>query len=124
MTPAIQLINVKKTIGKKNIIHGLTFDIYPGEVFGFLGPNGAGKTTTIRMIVGLMKMTEGDILIFGNSIKTDFKKAISQVGAIVENPELYKHLSGYHNLLHYARMVDGVALVQGQAFDACQGNRF
>ena len=75
MTPAIQLINVKKTFGKKTIIHGLTFDIYPGEVFGFLGPNGAGKTTTIRMIVGLMKMTEGDILIFGNSIKTDFKKS-------------------------------------------------
>lgn len=109
MTPAIQLKNVKKTIGKKEIIHGLDFDIYPGEVFGFLGPNGAGKTTTIRMIVGLMAMTEGDILIFGNSIKSQYKKAIAQVGAIVENPELYKHLSGYRNLIHFARMVDGVS---------------
>ncbi|MGV3487675.1 MAG: ABC transporter ATP-binding protein [Tuberibacillus sp.] len=108
MTPAIQLKNVKKTINKKTIIHGLNFEIYPGEVFGFLGPNGAGKTTTIRMIVGLMSMTEGDILIFGKSIKSNFKEAIKQVGAIVENPELYKHLSGYRNLIHYARMVKGV----------------
>ncbi|MFC4617153.1 ABC transporter ATP-binding protein [Camelliibacillus cellulosilyticus] len=105
---AIQLQNVKKVIGKKTIIHGLTFDIYPGEVFGFLGPNGAGKTTTIRMIVGLMTMTEGDIFIFGSSIKNNFKDAIKHVGAIVENPELYKHLSGYRNLVHYARMMDGV----------------
>ncbi|WP_077614394.1 ABC transporter ATP-binding protein [Caenibacillus caldisaponilyticus] len=106
--PAIQLKNVKKTIGKKTIIHGLTFDIQPGEVFGFLGPNGAGKTTTIRMICGLMKMTEGDIYIFGHSIKTEFKRAIQHLGAIVENPEFYNHLSGYRNLVHAARMVSGV----------------
>jgi len=108
MTPAIQFINVKKTIHKKPIIHGLNFEIYSGEVFGFLGPNGAGKTTTIRMIVGLMSMTEGDILIHGKSIKTNYKEAIGQIGAIVENPELYKHLSGYRNLIHFARMVKGV----------------
>ncbi|GGH74010.1 ABC-2 type transport system ATP-binding protein [Pullulanibacillus pueri] len=106
--PAIQLQHVKKKIGSKTIIKDLSFDIYPGEVFGFLGPNGAGKTTTIRMIVGLMKMSEGDILIFGKSIKKHYKEAIKPVGAIVENPELYKHLSGYLNLIHYARMVNGV----------------
>ncbi|WP_085524151.1 ABC transporter ATP-binding protein [Tuberibacillus sp. Marseille-P3662] len=106
--PVIQLENVKKNIGGKTIIHGLSFDIYPGEVFGFLGPNGAGKTTTIRMMVGLMKLTEGDVIIKGKSIKTNFQDAISQVGGIVENPEMYKFLSGWKNLVHYARMVPGV----------------
>jgi ABC-2 type transport system ATP-binding protein len=106
---AVSLQNVHKTIGKKKIIKGLTFDIYPGEVFGFLGPNGAGKTTTIRMIVGLMRLSEGNILIHGKSIKTQFKEAIEHVGAIVENPEMYKFMTGYQNLIHYSRMVKGVS---------------
>lgn len=106
--PAMQLVNLKKTIGNKPIIKGLDFDIRAGEVFGFLGPNGAGKTTTIRMMVGLIDITEGDVLIEGKSIKTDFKGAIQHVGAIVENPEMYPFLSGWKNLQQYARMVDGI----------------
>ncbi|MGC4376721.1 ABC transporter ATP-binding protein [Fictibacillus sp. Mic-4] len=107
-TPIVQIQNLKKKIGNKTIIHGLTFDIYKGEVFGFLGPNGAGKTTTIRMMVGLMGITEGKVLIKGNDISKNFKEAISHIGAIVENPEMYKFLSGYKNLIHYSRMVKGV----------------
>ena len=75
---------------------------------GFLGPNGAGKTTTIRMIVGLIGMTSGDIKISGYSVKNDFEKAVRHVGAIVENPEMYKFLSGYENLVHFARMSKGI----------------
>ncbi|MCQ2009818.1 MAG: ABC transporter ATP-binding protein [Sporolactobacillus sp.] len=107
--PAVRLEHVSKRIGRKTIIDDLSFDIYSGEVFGFLGPNGAGKTTTIRMIVGLMRMTRGNIYIQGHSIKGDFKKAIRQVGAIVENPEMYKFLTGYQNLVHYARMIPGIS---------------
>lgn len=106
--PAMQLIELRKTIGKKQIIKNLNFSIYPGEVFGFLGPNGAGKTTTIRMMVGLMKITSGEVLIQGKSITTDFKEAIKEVGAIVENPEMYPFMSGWKNLVHYARMVPGI----------------
>jgi ABC-2 type transport system ATP-binding protein len=106
--PIVRLQNVTKRIGSKTIIDKLSFDVPKGEVFGFLGPNGAGKTTTIRMMVGLMSITEGDVLIGGHSIKTHFEKAIKQVGAIVENPEMYKYLSGWHNLVHYARMVPGI----------------
>ncbi|MFL6559652.1 MAG: ATP-binding cassette domain-containing protein, partial [Bacillus sp. (in: firmicutes)] len=61
--------NLKKVIGKKEIIKGLTFDLREGEVFGFLGPNGAGKTTTIRMLVGLIKPTSGSIHICGANIE-------------------------------------------------------
>jgi len=105
----ISLRNVTKRIGGKTIIDNLTFDVPQGEVFGFLGPNGAGKTTTIRMMVGLMSITEGEILIKGKNIQREFEQAIRQVGAIVENPEMYKFLSGYHNLIHFARMIPGIS---------------
>lgn len=105
---AMELINVRKRIGKKEIIKGLSFKINKGEVFGLIGPNGAGKTTTIRMMVGLMKLTEGDVHIYGKSISSDYKEAIRKVGAIVENPELYPFLTGLENLKQYARMIPGV----------------
>lgn len=104
----VEIRNLTKKIGKKTIIDRLSFDVPKGEVFGFLGPNGAGKTTTIRMMVGLMSITEGDIFINGLHIKKDFEQAIARVGAIVENPEMYKFLSGYNNLIHFARMHEGV----------------
>ncbi len=100
---------MKKTINGKEIIKGLSFSVQQGEIFGFLGPNGAGKTTTIRMIVGLMKINEGDIIVCGQSIKNNFSQAIRQIGAIVENPEMYKFLTGYQNLLQYARMQKGIS---------------
>ena len=106
--PVMQLKDVKKTIGNKSIIKGLNFDIYGGEVFGFLGPNGAGKTTTIRMMVGLMEMTDGDVIIQGQSVQNNFKGAIRHVGGIVENPEMYPFMSGWKNLVHYARMMPGI----------------
>ncbi|QGQ98516.1 ABC transporter ATP-binding protein [Paenibacillus psychroresistens] len=106
--PIVQIRNVSKKIGAKTIIDQLSFEVPKGEVFGFLGPNGAGKTTTIRMMVGLMKISEGEILIDGVSITKDFEKAIAKVGAIVENPEMYKYLTGYQNLVHFARMSPGV----------------
>lgn len=108
MTGIVKLKNVSKIIKGRKIIDSISFEVRKGEVFGFLGPNGAGKTTTIRMIVGLIGITEGDIEIAGTSIKKDFEKAISHIGAIVENPEMYKFLTGYQNLLHYARMSKNV----------------
>ncbi|MEN2466332.1 ABC transporter ATP-binding protein [Ornithinibacillus sp. JPR2-1] len=105
---AMKLINLQKSIGKKQIIKGLNFEIQSGEVFGFLGPNGAGKTTTIRMMVGLMKISNGDVQILGKSIKDNYKEAIREVGAIVENPELYPFMTGLQNLNHFARMMPGI----------------
>lgn len=109
METILQISNLKKKIGKKTIIHDLSLDVYKGEVFGFLGPNGAGKTTTIRMIVGLMSITEGQVLINGKSVTKEFETAVRHVGAIVENPELYKFLTGYQNLVHYSRMMNGIS---------------
>ncbi|MBD2847136.1 ABC transporter ATP-binding protein [Paenibacillus sp. IB182496] len=107
--PVVQMRGVTKRIGKRKLIDNLTLDVPAGEVFGFLGPNGAGKTTTIRMMVGLMRLSEGEIIIRGQSISTAYEQAIRHVGAIVENPEMYKYLTGYQNLLHFARMIPGIS---------------
>ncbi|GLV14097.1 putative ABC transporter ATP-binding protein YhcH [Alicyclobacillus hesperidum] len=109
MPNAIVLRGLTKRIGQKTVVDNLTFDIPSGEVFGLLGPNGAGKTTTIRMMVGLIRMTAGTVEIAGHDIVRDYGQAIRQVGAIVENPEMYKYLSGYENLRQFARMTPGIA---------------
>ncbi|MEO3945561.1 ABC transporter ATP-binding protein [Gorillibacterium sp. CAU 1737] len=108
--PTVVIKGLTKKIGSRLIIDDLNFEVPKGEVFGFLGPNGAGKTTTIRMMVGLMKPTFGDVWIEGKSIRHEFEQAIRHVGAIVENPEMYKYLSGYKNLIHYARMIPGISM--------------
>ena len=97
--------DLRKKIGKKEIIKKISFELKQGEVFGFLGPNGAGKTTTIRMLVGLIKPTSGEISVCGFSLANDFSNAIKNIGCIVENPELYPYLSGWENLQQFARMV-------------------
>ncbi|OMF65721.1 ABC transporter ATP-binding protein [Paenibacillus sp. FSL R5-0766] len=100
--------HLKKRIGRKWIIKDVTFDVKPGEIFGFLGPNGAGKTTTIRMLVDLIKPTEGKIKVCGYDVNRDPERALKYVGSIVENPEVYTYLTGWENLEHFARMQPGV----------------
>ncbi|EGB0216700.1 ABC transporter ATP-binding protein [Listeria monocytogenes] len=101
---ALQVTNLHKKIRKREIIKGISFEVMPGEVFGFLGPNGAGKTTTIRMIVGLIKPTSGTILIGGKDIRKNFTEAMRGLGSIVENPEFYSFLTGQENLAYFVRM--------------------
>ncbi|ASW44308.1 ABC transporter ATP-binding protein [Clostridium isatidis] len=100
----LEVKNLKKTIGKRDIIKDISFSIEEGEIFGFLGPNGAGKTTTIRMLVGLIKPTSGNISICGYDLQKDTENALKEIGAVVENPELYKYLSGRENLMQIARI--------------------
>ncbi|NMA79820.1 MAG: ABC transporter ATP-binding protein, partial [Clostridiales bacterium] len=107
--PIVKIRNISKKIGKRLIIDDLSMDIYPGEVLGLLAPNGAGKTTTIRMMLGLASLTKGEIYIDGYSIRSQFTDAIANVGGIVENPEMYKYMSGRDNLEHYARMHGGIS---------------
>ena len=90
--------NLTKKIKNKVIVENVSFSINKGDIVGFLGPNGAGKTTIIKLILGLIKITEGKVFINRFDIEKDFVKAIEKVGAIVENPDLYMYLSGYDNL--------------------------
>jgi ABC-2 type transport system ATP-binding protein len=104
MNYTIELTNVSKVIRSKEIIKDISFSVSKGEVFGFLGPNGAGKTTVIRMLVNLIRPTGGTIRICGYDLNSDRKHAMNKIGAIIEQPELYSHMSGYANLKHYANM--------------------
>lgn len=108
METAIKLNHVSKNFGKRRVVDDLCLETHTGEVFGFLGPNGAGKTTTIKMLVGLIDFDEGEISICGADVRTQFEKAMANVGGIVENPELYRYMTGLQNLRQYARMRKGV----------------
>ncbi|EXX86493.1 multidrug ABC transporter ATP-binding protein [Paenibacillus darwinianus] len=99
---------LKKRIRGKWIIRDVGFEVHAGEIFGFLGPNGSGKTTTIRMLVDLVKPTEGEVRICGFNVHKQPEQALRHVGCIVENPEVYPYLTGLENLRHFARMQPGV----------------
>lgn len=100
----LEVTGLKKKLGKREIIKGINLSVKEGEIFGFLGPNGAGKTTTIRMLVGLIAPNEGEIKICGKDLQKNKEEALKNVGAVVENPELYKYLSGRENLMQIARI--------------------
>lgn len=108
METAIKLEHVSKNFGKRRVVDDLCLETYTGEVFGFLGPNGAGKTTTIKMLVGLIGFDEGSISVCGADVNREFERAMANVGGIVENPEMYRYMTGLQNLRQYARMRKGV----------------
>ena len=104
MEKVLEVSHLSKRLGNMDIIKDISFDVFEGEIFGFLGPNGAGKTMTIRMMVDLISMDSGSIKILGNDIRTDREKTLSNIGAVVENPELYDYLTGMENLRQIARI--------------------
>ena len=103
--PTLRASHLTKVIGDRTIVDDVSFDVEAGEVFGFLGPNGAGKTTTIRMLVGLIRPTAGNVTICGYDVRHQFEKAMRCIGCIVENPDLYRFMTGRENLEHFARML-------------------
>ncbi len=106
----LKLEGVTKKIKKKTIVNNVSLTVNSGEIVGFLGPNGAGKTTTIKMIMGLFSITSGKISICGNNVTTNFEKAMGNVGGIVENPDLYKGLTGRQNLKYFAQFHSNEAI--------------
>jgi ABC-2 type transport system ATP-binding protein len=102
---ALEASHLTKVIGERTIVDDVSFALRPGEVFGFLGPNGAGKTTTIRMLVGLIKPTHGTVTVCGFDLRRQFEQAMRCIGCIVENPDLYRFMTGRENLEHFARML-------------------
>ena len=101
---ALEIINVSKSFGRKKVVDNVNITVYPGEICGFLGPNGAGKTTTIKMVLGLLSIDSGKIKVCGYDVKKNFEKAMENIGAIVENPDMYGYMSAIDNLKLYARI--------------------
>lgn len=94
----IETRGLKKKFGSFEAVRGIDLRVRKGEIYGFLGPNGAGKSTTIRMLLGLIKPTEGEAKVFGKSIKTNTMEILSKVGSTVESPSYYGNLTAYENL--------------------------
>ena len=107
-TPVLEVKHLYKALSGRPILSDINIALYPGEIFGFLGPNGSGKTTTIKVLLGLLSLERGEVKICGYDVKKDFEKAIANVGGIIENPEMYKQLTGRENLQQYWRMYDNV----------------
>lgn len=103
---AIQTHNLSKTFGRgaKTVqaLKNIDLEVPTGQVFGFLGPNGAGKTTTIRVLMDLVRPTEGRASIFGKDLQTE-RQVLRKVGAMVENPAFYGYMNGRDNLVVLAR---------------------
>ena len=100
----LELKNINKTFGKRKVIDNISLDVKEGEIYGFLGPNGSGKTTTIKMILRMIDLDSGEIKVNGYDTKKEFEKAMECIGAIVENPDMYKYMSGIDNLKLHARI--------------------
>ncbi|NDB18357.1 MAG: ABC transporter ATP-binding protein [Actinobacteria bacterium] len=103
-TAAVEVLGLTKRYGRRTAIDAVTFDIAPGEVFGFLGPNGAGKTTTIRTLLGLTRPTAGVARILGQPAGPRGREIRAQVGYVPGSPALYPRLSAWDNLKFLARM--------------------
>ena len=107
----IEVQNLTKTFNGKTVLNGISFEVKEGEIFGYLGPNGAGKTTTMRIILGLLKPTSGNVLVQGQNLGEN-EELRNKVGVLLENDGLYEGLSAHENLDYYAQLYgisDGVA---------------
>lgn len=98
MTPVIRTSSLTKHYGRLVAVDRMDLEVREGDLFGFLGPNGSGKTTTVRMLLGLVFATRGDIEVLGRRIPRHARDVLGDVGVLVEAPAFYPHLSGVTNL--------------------------
>lgn len=94
----IELRGLRKKYGEFTAVDGLDLTVRKGDIYGFLGPNGAGKSTTIRMMLSLIRPTEGSVHLFGQPLAEHREALLARIGAIVERPDFYNYLTAYRNL--------------------------
>ncbi len=116
MSSIIDVRGLTKSFNEITAVDNLTFTVEEKEVYGFLGQNGAGKSTTIRMLLTLIRPSEGQIRIFGLDLATHRKEILQRTGAIIEKPDLYKYLTAMENLNLFAVM-SGLKLSKKQLMD-------
>ncbi|HJZ79975.1 MAG TPA: ABC transporter ATP-binding protein [Pyrinomonadaceae bacterium] len=103
----LQTQQLTRRFGRRTVVDQLSLTVESGDVFGFLGQNGAGKSTTIRMILGLVRPTSGQVTVLGHDIRRHPRRALKRIGAIVETPAFYENFSGRQNLQMLAAMSGG-----------------
>jgi ABC-type multidrug transport system ATPase subunit len=90
-----------KRFGSVLAVDGVDLDVRDGDIYGFLGANGSGKTTTVRMLLGLVLATSGEISVLDQAMPKAARRVLPRVGALVEGPAAYGHMSGRANLMLY-----------------------
>jgi ABC-2 type transport system ATP-binding protein len=98
MTTMIATRGLTKHFGRVRAVDAIDLDVRAGDIYGFLGANGSGKTTTVRMLLGLVLATSGEIEVLGERMPTAGRQVLPRVGALIEGPAAYGHLSGRENL--------------------------
>jgi ABC-2 type transport system ATP-binding protein len=96
--PAVETVGLTKRFGERTAVDDVSLVVPRGTAYGFLGHNGAGKTTLIRMLLGLTRASAGNAAVLGLPVPAERAKALGRVGAIVEEPSFYPHLTGRENL--------------------------
>ncbi|HEX8468176.1 MAG TPA: ABC transporter ATP-binding protein [Allosphingosinicella sp.] len=109
MNLAVETSALSRRFGRQQAVSGVDLAVPEGSVYGFLGQNGAGKTTTIRMLLGLLKPSGGSARLFGHDVRHDRIAAARLVGALVETPCHYDHLTGRENLAITVRLLGAAA---------------
>jgi ABC-2 type transport system ATP-binding protein len=104
MGAIIEVNQLTKRFNEITAVDHLSFTVRQGDVYGFLGQNGAGKSTTIRMLLGLIRPTSGNIAIFNRDISSFREAILRQTGAIIEKPDFYNYLSAFDNVSFLARI--------------------
>jgi ABC-2 type transport system ATP-binding protein len=105
--PVLQLDGLCRAYGGRMVVDHVDLVLRRGEILGFLGPNGAGKTTTIRMSLNLVRPSGGAVRVLGQDVWREPRRVLPRVGALVEAPALYPHLSGRDNVRAFAAAVGG-----------------
>lgn len=104
MKTILEVEQVEKSYGASQVIHGCSFQINQGEIYGLLGVNGAGKTTLMKMILGLQKLDSGSIFVLGKG-ESDGPQYLAEIGSVIESPVFYEHLNAEEILsMHLAYM--------------------
>ena len=104
VSPILEVRNLTKIYNDVAVVNDLSFSVLPGDVYGFLGENGAGKSTTLRMALGLVMPTSGEVRIGGEKFSPARKDLLRRIGAVVERPDMYGYLSGWDNLRFFAAL--------------------
>lgn len=98
MNQIVATYDLSKRYGKAYRVKDVNLTVKEGEIYGFLGPNGAGKSTTLKMILGLTRLTEGKVTVFGKELESNRRSILNQTGSLIESPSYYGHLTGIENM--------------------------
>jgi ABC-2 type transport system ATP-binding protein len=103
---ALETTDLTHRFGTDKVLDNVNLSVEPATIYGFLGPNGAGKTTTLKLALGLLRVQQGSVRIFGMPLEKSRLQILRRIGSLIESPSLYAHLTARENLRAWQRIYD------------------